>query len=218
MSDEEQVQQNEQTAAPEPTLEDVYKEYNVEGVAQQFQQATAKEAPRPEVVDAPDPVTDPDGYRRFQLDQVHRTHDIQQSLQQYGSTVQALLADQQRRQVEADVKKAVEYIQPKFGDTVDQDFLETALDNEARRDPRFLKLWENRAANPAAWKKALDGFAGKYTSKFSVRSDPQLMENQRAIKASQEVKSSSNKAPDTDEWGNLSQEEFERKWRALVND
>ena len=217
MSEQEQVTQNEQTAEPQPTLEDVYKEYNVEGVAQQFQAATAKEAPRPEVVDAPDPVTDPDGYRRFQLDQAHRTHDIQQSLQQYGSTVQALLADQQRRQVEADVKRAVEYLQPKFGDSVDADLLETALDNEARRDPRFLKLWENREANPTAWKKAMDGFAGKYSSKFSVRSDPQLMENQRAIRASQEVHSSARQSQESDEWANLSQEDFSRKWRDLVN-
>lgn len=218
MSEQEQVQQNEQTAAPEPTLEDVYKEYNVEGVAQQFQAATAKEAPRPEITDAPDPVTDPDGYRRFQLDQVHRTHDIQQSLQQYGSTVQALVADQQRRQIEADVKNAVDYLKPKFGDAVDADLLETALDNEARRDPRFLKLWESRGTNPTAWKKALDGFSGKYASKFAVRSDPQLMENQRAIRASQEVHTSNRQAPTNDEWGNLSPAEFESKWRSLVND
>lgn len=218
MNDDKQVVQNETTAPPQPTLEDVYREYNVEGVAQQFQPATAPQAPQPESVNTPDPVTDPDGYRRFQLDQVHRQHALQQSLQQHGSIVQALYADHIRRQLETDVKRAVDYIKPKFGDGVDGELLEVALDNEARRDPRFHQLWENRGKNPAAWQKALDGFAGKYASKFAMRSDPQLAENQRAVRASQEAHASTRAAPATDEWDNLSPSEFEARWRALTND
>lgn len=208
--------QNEQTAGP--TLEDVYREYNVEGIAQQFQAATAPKAPQAEVVsDAPDPVTDPDAYRRFQLDQVHRTHEIQQSLQKHGDIVQALYADHMRKQVEADVKRAVDYLQPKF-DGVDPELLEVALDNKARRDPRFQKLWEDRSKNPAAWNKALDAFAGEYSKKFSVKSDPQLAENQRAVRASQEAQASTRRAADVNEWDGLSKAEFDAKWRAMLND
>lgn len=218
MSEPEQVTQNEQTAPPQPTLEDVYKEYNVEGVAQQFQTATAPQAPPPEPVHAPDPVSDPDGYRRFSLERVHREHALEQSLQQHGSVVQALYADHIRRQVEADVKRAVDYLKPKFGDSVEPELLEVALDNEARRDPRFKKLWDNRANNSTAWNKAMDGFAAKYASKFAVRPDPQLAENQRAVKASQEAHASTRGAPAQDEWDNLSPGEFDAKWRAMLND
>lgn len=217
MSDEENVVQNEPTAPLQPTLEDVYREYNVEGVARQFNAATAPKAPQADPVpqDAPDPVTDPDGYRRFQLDQVHRTHSIQKSLQEHGDIVQKLYADHVQKQVETDINRAVDYLKPKFGDGVDNELLEIALDREARKDPRFMQLWENRAKNPAAWQKALDGFAGKYAGKFSVRPDPQLAENQRAARASQG--NPTRRAP-TDEWDNLSPGEFEAKWRSLMND
>lgn len=210
--------QNETTADSQPTLDDVYKEYGVEGVAQQFQAATAQQAPPPEApISVPDPVTDPDGYQRFQSSQFQNQKRLQESLQQYGAAVSNIVEQEQRRQLEADINKSVDYVKSKVEGDIDRYMLEVALDLEARRDPRFLQMFANRGKNPQAWDKALDAFSRKVSGKFSVRTDPQLTENQRALKASQKQSGTTRAASENEEWESLSDQEFQSRWRNLVD-
>lgn len=210
--------QNETTVDSQPTLDDVYKEYGVEGVAQQFQAATAPQAPPTEApVNVPDPVTDPDGYQRFQVSQFQSQKRLQESLQQYGSAVSSIIEQEQRRQLEADINKSVDYVKSKVEGDVDRDLLEVALDLEARRDPRFLQMFTNRTKNPQAWEKALDAFSRKASGKFALRTDPQLAENQRAIKASQQQSGTTRTPSKNEEWDGLSEQEFQSKWRSIVD-
>ncbi len=210
-------QQTEPAADSQPTLDDVYKEYGVEGVAKQFQAATAQQAPSAEEPDVPDPVVDPDGYKRFQSRQVGEQKKLQESLNQYGSVVTNMVMQEQRRQLEADVNKAVDYVKSKIEGDVDRDMLEVALDLEARRDPRFLQVFADRGKNPQAWNKALDAFSRKASGKFAVRSDSQLAENQRAVKASQQAQATTKAQSVNDEWSDLSPADFDNKWRQMVN-
>jgi hypothetical protein len=210
-------QQTEPAADSQPTLDDVYKEYGVEGAAKQFQAATAQPAPSAEDPDVPDPVVDPDGYKRFQSRQMSEQKKLQESLNQYGSVVTNMVHQEQRRQLEADVNTAVDYVKSKIEGDVDRDMLEVALDLEARRDPRFLQVFADRGKNPQAWNKALDAFSRKASGKFAVRSDPQLAENQRAVKASQQAQATTKAQSANDEWSELSPADFDAKWRQMVN-
>lgn len=205
---------------PESTLEDVYKEFNVEQQAQQFQAATVQNPPiqgfqPPQEPVVPDPVTEAEAFRRWQLDQFSRTNEAQQTLQALHGQFQQIAYAEARRQTETDIGRAVELANKRLN--ADPQMVAVALDLESRRDPRFLKLWEGRNQNPQAWEKALDAWSRKMDGKFAVRADPQLAENQRAVRMSQQAMSGNRAAP-SDDWSNLSKDEFEHRWSQLVND
>lgn len=211
---------------PESTLEDVYKEFNVEQHAQQFQTATEQKPPTPgyqptgyqppsEPV-VPDPVTEADAFRRWQMEQFHQTSQAHQNLQTLQGQLQQITQAEALRQTQADIGRAVEAVNKRLN--ADPQMVAVALDLESRQDPRFLRLWENRHQNPQAWGKALDAWSRKMDGKFSVRADPQLAENHRAARMSQQAMASTPRANPSAEWDTLSADEFEHKWRQLVND
>lgn len=214
----EQVSAAQPESTPEATLDDVYKEYGVEQQAQQFQAATAPLPYLPQAPEAPvipDPVTDVDAFRQWQTNQFHQNNALQQTLQELNGRFAQVSQAEARRQVEADVSRAVEMVNKRLG--ADPQMVEVALDLEARRDPRFQKLWEGRQQNPQAWEKALDAWGRKMDGKFSVRADPQLVENQRAAKVSQQALGGPRQANSNEEWDNLAPGDFDHRWRQLIN-
>ena len=214
----EQVSQEQPESTPEVSLDDVYKEYGVEQQAQQFHAATAPMPylpQAPEVPNIPDPVTDVDAFRQWQTNQFHQNNSLQNTLQELNGRFQQISQAEARRQVETDVKTAVDVVNKRLG--ADPQMIEVALDLEARRDPRFLKLWEGRHQNPQAWSKALDAWGRKMDGKFSVRADPQLAENQRAAKVSQQALGGQRQSNSNEEWDNLPAGDFEHRWRQLIN-
>lgn len=200
-----------------PTLDEVYKQFNVEATANEFVQNTQQQQPPPQnfqqteaPINVPDPISDPDGFKQFVL------HDQQnrQSLSKALQTVSQQLTEQQQKQLrsqeEADIKQAVDLINEDL--KADPDFVEIALGAKARKDPRFLKLYENRAKQPDAWKAALKAYAGELEGKFSFRSDPQLAENQRAMRTSQQAMATGAKQPSQeDQLGSLDINELNRR-------
>ena len=60
--------------------------------------------------------------------------------------------------------------------------MEIALGLKARRDPKFMSIYQNRHKNPAAWNAALGAVAGEIKSKVQFRQDSQLTENVIAAK------------------------------------
>jgi hypothetical protein len=57
---------------------------------------------------------------------------------------------------------------------LDPDVVEISLGAEARKDPRFLIIWQNRGKNPKAYSEAIKAFSGKLAKKFAMRADPQI--------------------------------------------
>ena len=218
MSDEkiDAVSNEQPQSAPEVTLDDVYKEYGVDQPAQQAFAAPATAKPQaPEAPVIPDPVTDVEAFRQWQTNQFHQNASLQNTLQELNGRFQQISQAEARRQIEVDVSRAVETVNKRLN--ADPQLVEVALDLEARRDPRFAKLWEGRQQNPQAWEKALDAWSRKMDGKLSVRADPQLAENQRAAKASQQAMAQS-RAPDPhSEWDSLAPGDFDHRWRQLVN-
>jgi hypothetical protein len=209
MNEETQVQQT-----SEPSLDDVYKQFNVQETAADFT-ATPQKQPEPqrEVV-IPDPALDVNGFK----DWAKNVHSADQEIRQTLTTVNDRLSkfEQERVRVreEADLQKAVSVLKEKVPGA-DDEFLEIALAHKARKDPKLLSIWENRAKNPQALEAALKAVGNEFASKFSLKADPQLAENTRAMKASRDQKATT-QAPDVDEkWRNP--DNFAREWDRLVN-
>lgn len=132
-----------------------------------------------------------------------------QTINQLNSKLSQIEQETRQKQVEADIGKAVEKVNSKV--KADPMLVELALEKKAREDARFMKIWDNRYKNPKAWDAALEAVTSELQGKLSVRNDPQLTENQRALKASQRNMATSNLQKD-DSWDNLSDEDFDRKW------
>lgn len=208
-----------ETQPAETTLEDVYKTYNVEEAAKSFnpQPQTQPQQAQPVQQDAPpvalpDPVMDPTGYKAFESHRIRETAVLRQALNAIAGKQMQFEQAAKRQAEEADIKRAVEQVNSHLGDSkLDPDVVEIALGAEARRDPRFLALWEQRSANPKAFNEGIKAFSSKLGKKFSMRADPQIAENFRALKETTSTKATT--APEeslTDKLGKLSGSDFDR--------
>ena len=226
MSEEQSVSTEQQTSE-EQTLDQVYKQFNVEESASNFnpqpQQQTQPQAqPAPQAqpmgAEIPDPVLDQAGFRSYLAKQ---NTEYSRALSQLTQTQQHLHVAELRRREEADIKSAVSQIREKVGSDMDEDFIEIALGQKARKDPKFHSIYMNREKNPAAWRAALGAVANEIKSKYQFRADPQLTENVRAAKQSTQSTLTSKDAGDDSNpiekqlKGAKSQAEFDNEWRRL---
>jgi hypothetical protein len=232
---EEVQQQSEvatQTSAPEapqePTLDDVYKTYNIEETAQSFSAKQPEQQPHPQQqptqqpvqdqnIPIPDPTLDPAGYKAWESARYKDQMALRQALSGIAGEIQKERIARAKAEEEADIRNAVESVNKHLGDSkLDPDVVEISLGAEARRDKRFMALWNNRHANPKAFNEGIKAFATKLSKKFSMRVDPQIAENQRALKEATSTKATT--APEEterDRIGKLNGAEFEREWARL---
>jgi hypothetical protein len=210
-------------AAPTQTLEEVYKQFNVDDAAQQFTAQPVQNTPPqnyppayqpPVQTSIPDPITDPGAYQQYMLASQQQNSALGQTINQLNSKLTQIEKERQQQVIDADIGKAVAKVNSKV--KADPLMVELALEKKAREDMRFMKIWDNRHKNPKAWDAALEAVTNELQGKFSVRTDPQLTENQRALKASQRGMATSNQSKD-DGWDNLSDSEFDKKWREAKN-
>lgn len=200
---QEPVEESTETPQPDP-LEQVYQEYNVDEAAQQF---TAQ--PAQETVQQPqfDPYVDYEEQQR--QEQAALVGQISSAVSEVNQ-IKSQLAQQA---VEADIGKAVENISKQV-DGVDPAVIEAHLHAQATKDAKFKQLWDNRQANPKAWERGVEAMGKKMADIFTVKQDPQLTENQRAAKQSQQTMAATN-TPQSDDWSGLSNEEIDRRIAAI---
>lgn len=195
----------------ETTLEDVYKTYNVEETASSFSAKQPEQQPQPQSqpqvhaqpvqdqsIPIPDPTLDPAGYRAWESARYKDQQALRQALHGIAGEIRQERVARAQAQEEADIKRAVDKVNQHLGDSkLDPDVVEISLGAEARRDPRFLALWNNRQKNPKAFEEGVKAFANKLGKKFAMRADPQLAENQRALKEATSTKATA--APEDSE-------------------
>lgn len=218
MSEEQSVSQ-EQPTSTEPTLDQVYQDFKVDDVAQSFQQQP-QQPQRQETPtlheSIPDPVLDAQGFKSWQATQ---SKEFRETLSSLKASQQALAVAEIRRQEEADIKSAVSTVKEKVGGDLDDDFIEIALGQKARKDPKFNSIWTNRHRNPQAFKAALNAVSNEFKSKFQFRQDPQLTENARAAK--QSTQSSMTTKEDASqnpiEKRLAESNDFDREWQRIVS-
>jgi hypothetical protein len=199
-------------ATPEPSgLEKVYSDFGIEDQAAEFKpqsttpaQPAAPAQPAP-AFKAPDPFS-PE-FATYQAQLASGVSSLHQTLQQTQQRLTQLDQQLNRRQVEADIKQAVGVIAEKAG--IEADIAEVALEAKARNDPRFLQVWNNRSKNPKAFQAALQAVSTEFAQKYTVRQDPQLVENQRAVAASRNSMATTQKTTEQDKWADMTPQERE---------
>lgn len=204
----------EQEESPQ-TLDEVYSKFNVEQAAQEFQ-AKPQQQPVPQApVSIPDPTLDADGFKKWGEHIQTQDQQLRQTLYSVNERLEKWEQERIRGQEEADLKAAVSAVKEKVGD-FDEDFLEVALAHRARKDDKFMNLWQNRSKKPEAWKAALGVVANDLAKKFSVKQDPQLAENQRAMKVSRDQMATTQK-PDKNATINeaINEHGFDRVWEYI---
>jgi hypothetical protein len=205
------VESNETTAndTTAQTLEDIAKKYSIEDQAKTF---TAKpentfQSPPQTEQRIPDPVIQPDEWSKYHLNQ---SSYVNQNLQKMAGTVEEMRRSMETERLNAEVNKAVGRVNEKL--KIDPKYAEILLEKEYRDNRIFQRIWDNRYVNPKALDEALDVIANSSANVFQTRSDPQLVENQRAAKISQRSMSTTNKQPNEDII-NMNDGEFDRWWQ-----
>jgi hypothetical protein len=193
-------------ATPSPTgLEKVYADHGIEDTAETFQPQSpppAQQPPQPQT-----PKFDPfDPNFPAHLERISRAAtESQNALSKTEQKLNALERQLHAKSVEADIKQAVGTLTE--GTDIKPKVAEVVLEAKAREDARFLKIWNNRAQNPKAFQAALAALRGEMESEYAVRRDPQLTENQRAVRVSQQQMATTQKTSENDKWGTMSPEE-----------
>src|SRR6267378_3857996 len=206
-----------QTPAPAPQtspLDKVYSDFKIEADAAEFkpQQPQTPQQPQAPQVKVPDPF-DPN-FGAYQAQLASGLSVLNQALAQTKGELTNMQRQLAQERTEADIKQAVVTIVEKSG--LDADIAEVALQAKARQDPRFLKIWNSRTQNPEALKAALNAVATEFQSKYTVKQDPQLVENQRAIQASRNAMATTQKQSDQDKWAGLSPAERQAKVQSMI--
>lgn len=205
-------------AAETQTLESIAKELSVTEQAQQFTSAVPQYQPQQFVQQqafrAPDPITDPEGYNRFLLQQTQTLTELSQATKSLTDKYQSWERTTQEQRINQDVDKAVTRVNEKL--KVDPMLAEIALEKMYRTDANFKRIWDNRERNPQAYERALDVVADKLVPMFNTRQDPKIAGDIRAAKTSQQSMATT-RTQGVNDGVPTDPAEFQRYWANLVN-
>lgn len=98
---------------------------------------------------------------------------------------------------------------------LDPVFVEGFLHTTYNRDKNFQKIFDNRKQNPGAYEKALSILSGEIKAKASVKQDPQIAENTRALEQLQRSSRSGAQETEADRVKGMSASEFDHYWENL---
>lgn len=219
--------------APAPSnepqnIDEVYSKFNVEESAREFRERAApppREQPRqqpeaPQLPAIPDPITDQAGFRNYIATNSHEVANLRNALQQYqgqlGQIHQAALLQRE----EADIGKATEVVNSHLDAKLDPEAIEIGLGIMARKDPKFMAIWANRHKNPAALNAALKVASRTIATKFSMKTDPQIAENVRALKEATSGKATSDNPPAStavERMQKATGANFDKEWNRIRN-
>lgn len=208
---------SETTAAPttaEPKgLEKVYADFKIEETAQQFEQSPQPVRQEPQ---APVSKWDPfDPNFSGHMQNVSKAAlEAHTTLQQTRNELGTLQREIHTQRVEADIKSAVSTLTDGTG--IKPKIAEVAMEAKAREDARFRVIWQNRSKNPVAFQAALKAFKQELQDEYTVKQDPQLVENQRAVKASQQQMATTTKTSPNDKWVDMTPAERQRDIQLLL--
>jgi hypothetical protein len=225
MAEEQQTTSEVQSSSTttESPLEQVYKEFKVDEVANNFQPQRVQQQQQtqtPSFDAVPDPVIDPKGFASWQRQQAEAFNKTASEVKQLAHS---MASEQLRTREESDIRSAAtEFVKAASTEGIDEELAEVQLGVLARKDNRFMSLWQNRGKNPQAWNAAVKAAGKTFASKFQFKTDPQLAENVRAAKQSTQssptTKDKSSANPLEDRLNEASKSgSFDREWQKIVN-
>lgn len=201
----------------EQTLDDVYSQFNVEQAAQEFQATpTPKEPEKP--AEVPDPTIDLEGFKSWGKKISSQDDEIRQTLYSINERLTKQDQERIRGQEEADLQGAIDVIKEGNEALQGKDkLLKAYLNVAAYDDPKLRTVWESRNKNPDAWNAVISVMKNQVAKEFNVTTDPQLAENQRAMKVSRNQMATTPKVDADEKWKDLDQGEFQQEWSRLVS-
>jgi len=197
-----------------PTIESIAAEYNLvqeSPTPQPVLQSTEVEAgPRP------DPVTDPDGFGRWLDQQTQQNAVMRKSLNQTLGELNAQKAREASAREEQELNALVDTVHKGLDEGVSKNHVKYALADRYNSNKAFKAILDNRNASPEAVTKAINAILPELRREFSIKADPQIAENQRAMSDSTSGSVPRNTTDDRDQsMIRQPQAEFEREWQRL---
>src|SRR5258708_12470141 len=185
MDESQTTQETTKTEAPEVTLDDVYRDAGLDKIVVETTQPRQEPVTQPKIEPSsvPDPY-DTENFKAYQARLQAETTALRQNQASIATYLTGLQRKEAQATLEADISKSVEKVNEVVNHPKPK-VIEAMLDAEARENPKFKALWENRARNPVAWDNALKITAKKFAEDLSVKVDPALVAAQRARKDSQ---------------------------------
>lgn len=172
--EEENIQENNTSETPD-SIESIYND-----AKNTFQtQSPTTQTSQQQFTPTPDPVSEPENFQTV-LDQ--NTAALSKQLSDVTNQLSEIKTTELVKEAKEAVSQAVESVNKVVEG--DPDIVEGVLTARYNKDEKFKAIWDNRSNNPAALEKALNVIASEYKEKMSIKQDPQLTENQRAINES----------------------------------
>lgn len=186
----------------QPTLEQLAAEFKAEE-RQPLQSVPQAAPPMPE---------DPEELAKWSA---KRYEEITQHL----SSLQENLTRKERDEYVSSQMKALDDAVTQIGSDVpiSKMLIEGALHTKYARDQNFRKIFDNRDQNPVAYKKALSILSDEIKKEASVKYDPQVAEDAKALNQLQRNARTGRSVDDpSDKWRNMSAADFDREWSRLL--
>jgi hypothetical protein len=193
------------TEVEQPTLEQLAQEFTVE----QRQPAQSE----PQVAAPPPSYDDSENFAKWSA---QRLEDVTRKL----NDVTGELSKKKQDDYVSEQLKALDDAVSTVGKDVEMSklFIEGALHTKYVRDENFRKIFDNRSQNPTAYKKALSILSDEIKKEASVKYDPQVAEDARALSQLQRNARTGKTVDDPNEkWKGMSAADFDRQWERLRN-
>jgi hypothetical protein len=145
-----------------------------------------------------------------------------EDMKDLANYVRAKRDEESREATRGDLAKAVTAVQTEIDDgglKLPDRLVRGALRDMAEEDPRFLRAWAERGANPKAWEQVLKAAAKEIRKELESSPDPQATEDKAAVRAA--VRSASTRTPEPEKLDNakinkMSDAEFNKYKRGLA--
>ena len=210
-----------QTTESEP----VVSEESLDSIIEQYKPqlvAVAPAAPAAPVQVASAPTVDPldETSMNNYVQSVNNGQSLLNTQLQYVQAKLTHMEEQSTRlQVDADINDAVSRINE--GLNIEPKRIRVELELKAQENPGFKAIWDNRKENPEAYTKTLNALSRELGETYSVRTDSELVANQKAVQQSQQSRSTTNaqdvESPLEDRLkGAKSGGEFNAEWQRLI--
>ena len=197
---------------PDPIAE-ILTKYPIEETAQQFRQNQPETSTQPKPETIPDPY-DTENFKNHLMREAQANSQLRSQVQALGTVLSQIQARESSAKIESDIQAAVKAVD-EIAQLGEPELIEAYLDAKVRKDPRMHAIWDNREKNPKAYQEALKVVGKEAAEKFSVKTDPNLVEAQRARKAAQSTIASTTEEDKDEKWGKLQGADFDRAWERL---
>ena len=113
-----------------------------------------------------------------------------------ANEVRQLREEQRAQQFQADLDNAIKQVRGDLDpDFFDDAFVESYMDAEAKRNPKFAQAWANRNTNKRGFESVLGAVHRKMAKHATSRPDPNATEDRAAVTAA--VTGATDKAPES---------------------